>query len=219
MGLPRLGFIRRSHLDAGPRRLQQRELGREEDDGDADQVSPLLPAAVSLMLVTAADTVIIARIFAARHSYRSSPDQELVALGGADVAAGFFSGYPISSSSSRTAVAEAARQKTQLVGVVGALATTTMLVWAPGPLAALPDSALAAVVIAAAIGLIVLSAWRRRTWRRSEFLVALVTLLGVPVLRVVECILAAVVLSLLASPCRAWWPHDAVLGRETGLKG
>ena len=172
------------------------------------------------MLVTAADTVIISRTFAARHSYRSSPDQELVALGGANIAAGLFSGYPISSSSSRTAVAESARQKTQLAGVVGALAIAAMLIWAPGLLAALPLSALAAVVIAAAIGLIVLPAWRRLwTWRRSEFIVALVTLLGVLVIGVVEGILVAVVLSLLAFLRRAWWPHDAVLGRKTGLKG
>jgi MFS superfamily sulfate permease-like transporter len=117
-------------------------------------------------------------------------------------------------------VAESARQKTQLAGVVGALAIMAMLVWAPGLLAALPRSALAAVVIAAAIGLIVLPAWRRLwSWRRSEFVVALVTLLGVLVLGVVQGILIAVVLSLLAFLRRAWWPHDAVLGRQTDLKG
>jgi MFS superfamily sulfate permease-like transporter len=143
-----------------------------------------------------------------------------VALGGANLATGLFSGYPISSSSSRTAVAASAGQRTQLAGVVGALAIAVMLLWAPGLLQALPQSALAAVVIAAAIGLIVLPAWQRLwTWRRSEFAVALVTFLGVILIGVVEGILIAVVLSLLAFLRRAWWPHDAILGRQTGVKG
>jgi MFS superfamily sulfate permease-like transporter len=187
---------------------------------DLDVVGVLAPAAVSIVLVTAADTVILSRAFAARHGYRASPDQELVALGGANLATGFFSGYPISSSSSRTAVAVASGQRTQLAGVVGALAIAVLLVWAPGLLSALPQAALAAVVIAAAIGLIVLPAWRRLwRWRRGEFVVALVTFAGVLLIGVVEGILIAVALSLLAFLRRAWWPHDAVLGRQTGVKG
>lgn len=187
---------------------------------DPGVIAALLPAAVSIVLVTAASTVIVSRTFATRNGYRASPDQELVALGFANLATGFFSGYPISASSSRTSVAEATRQKTQLASVFGALAILAMLVWAPGLLAPLPQSALAAVVITAAIGLIVVPAWRRLwAWRRGEFLVAVVTLSGVLILGVVEGILTAVVLSLLAFLRRAWWPHDAVLGRQTGLKG
>lgn len=187
---------------------------------DLETVATLLPAAVSIVLVTAADTVILSRTFAARHRYRASPDQELLALGGANLATGLFSGYPISSSSSRTAVADAAGQRTQLAGVVGALAIAVMLVWLPGLLASLPRSALAAVVIAAAVGLIVLPAWQRLwRWRRSEFAVAAITFTGVVLVGVVEGILIAVVLSLLAFLRRAWWPHAAVLGRQTGLKG
>ena len=187
---------------------------------DPQVIGTLLAAAVSIVLVTAADTVILSRTFAARHGYRASPDKELLALGGANLATGLLSGYPISSSSSRTAVADAAGQRTQLAGVVGALAIAALLLWAPGLLAALPQSALAAVVIAAAIGLIVLPAWRRLwRWRRSEFAVAAVTFGGVLLIGVVEGILIAVVLSLLAFLRRAWWPHDAVLGRQAGLKG
>ncbi len=187
---------------------------------DPQVVGTLLAAAVSIVLVTAADTVILSRAFAARHGYRASPDKELLALGGANLATGLFSGYPVSSSSSRTAVAATAGQRTQLAGVVGAVATAALLVWAPALLAALPRAALAAVVIAAAIGLIVLPAWRRLwRWRRSEFAVAAITCGGVLLVGVVEGILIAVVLSLLAFLRRAWWPHDAVLGRQAGLKG
>jgi high affinity sulfate transporter 1 len=187
---------------------------------DPHTIGTLGAAAVSIVLVTAADTVILSRTFAARYGYRASPDQELLALGGANLATGLLSGYPISSSSSRTAVAVAAGQRTQLAGVVGALAIAVMLVWAPGLLSALPRSALAAVVIAAAIGLIVIPAWQRLwRWRRSEFAVATVTFAGVVLIGVVEGILIAVALSLLAFLRRAWWPHDAVLGREEGLKG
>ena len=187
---------------------------------DLEAVVALLPAAVSIVLVTAADTVILSRTFAARHQYRASPDQELVALGGANLATGLLSGYPISSSSSRTAVAESARQKTQLAGVVGALTIAALLVLAPGLLSTMPQAALAAVVIAAAIGLVVIPAWQRLwSWRRGEFLVALVTFMGVLAIGVVEGIIIAVALSLLAFLRRAWRPHDAVLGRQTGLKG
>jgi high affinity sulfate transporter 1 len=187
---------------------------------DLETIATLLPAAVSIVLVTAADTVILSRTFAARHRYRADPDQELLALGGANLATGLFSGYPISSSSSRTAVADAAGQRTQLAGLVGALAIAVLLVWLPGLLAALPRSALAAVVIAAAVGLIVLPAWQRLwRWRRGEFAVAAVTFAGVLLIGVVEGILIAVALSLLAFLRRAWWPHQAVLGRVTGLKG
>jgi high affinity sulfate transporter 1 len=187
---------------------------------DIETIVALAPAAVSIVLVTAADTVVLSRTFAARHSYRTRPDREMIALGGANLATGLFSGYPISSSSSRTAVAESARQKTQLAAVVGALTVAAMLVAAPGMLASLPQSTLAAVVISAAIGLIALPAWRRLwAWRRGEFLVGLVTLLGVLLIGVVEGILIAAVLSLLAFLRRAWRPHDAVLGRATGVKG
>jgi high affinity sulfate transporter 1 len=187
---------------------------------DIETIVALAPAALSIVLVTAADTVVLSRTFAARHGYRTRPDREMIALGGANLATGLFSGYPISSSSSRTAVAESARQKTQLAAVVGALAVAAMLVAAPGMLASLPQSTLAAVVISAAIGLIALPAWRRLwAWRRGEFLVGLVTLLGVLLIGVVEGILIAAVLSLLAFLRRAWRPHDAVLGRATGVKG
>jgi hypothetical protein len=185
-----------------------------------DDVRALLPAAAGIALVTAIDTVLLSRTFGARHREPTDANRELVALGLANIATGLFSGYPVSSSASRTAVAEAAGIRTQLAGVIGAAAIVLLLVVAPGLLAALPIPALASVVIAAAFG-IADPADFVRLWhdRRSELAVAVATFLGVVVIGVIQGIAIAVVLSLLSFLRRAWWPHDAILGRATGVKG
>lgn len=186
----------------------------------ATELAGLVPAALGIALVTAADTVLLARTFGARHREPTEPNRELVALGIANVATGLLSGYPVSSSASRTAVAEASGIRTQLAGVIGAGAIVLLITVAPGLLAALPMAALAAVVIAAAIGIADPGAFLR-LWRvrPGELFLALAAFLGVVVLGVIEGIFLAVVLSLLAFLRRAWWPHDAVLGRATGVKG
>ena len=88
-----------------------------------------------------ADTSVLSRAYAARTGTYVDPNQEMVGLGAANLAAGFFQGFPISSSSSRTPVAEAAGARTQLTGVVGALAVALLLVVAPNLLRNLPDAA------------------------------------------------------------------------------
>ena len=104
-------------------------------------------------MVSFADTSVLSRSYAARLRDHVDPNQEMVGLGAANLAAGFFQGFPISSSSSRTPVAEAAGARTQLTGVVGALIVAVLLMVAPDLLRHLPTTALAAVVIASAIGL------------------------------------------------------------------
>ena len=117
-------------------------------------IVPVLIGGGAVALVSFADTSVLSRAYAARMGTRVDPNQEMVGLGAANLAAGFFQGFPISSSSSRTPVAEAAGARTQLTGVVGALAVALLLLAAPNLLQHLPAAALAAVVIAAAIGLI-----------------------------------------------------------------
>jgi MFS superfamily sulfate permease-like transporter len=136
----------------------------------ADQLQALVAGAVGIALVSFADTSVLSRTFAIRGGYRVDPNQELVALGAANVAAGLFQGFSVSSSSSRTPVAEAAGARTQLTGVVGALAIALMLLFFPNLVQNLPDSALAAVVISAAIGLIEAAGVRKlyRATRRSS---------------------------------------------------
>ena len=124
-------------------------------------IVPVLIGGFAIALVSFADTSVLSRSYAARTGTHVDPNQEMVGLGAANLAAGFFQGFPISSSSSRTPVAEAAGARTQLTGVVGALAVALLLLVAPNLLQHLPTTALAAVVIASAIGLIEVADLRR----------------------------------------------------------
>src|SRR5204863_2056564 len=119
----------------------------------AADIVPILMGGVAVALVSFADTSVLSRAYAAKTRTRVDPNQEMVGLGAANLAAGFFQGFPISSSSSRTPVAEAAGARTQLTGVVGAVAIALLLLFAPALLQNLPSTALAAVVIASAVGL------------------------------------------------------------------
>ena len=127
----------------------------------ADDLSPVLIGACAVALVAFADTSVLSRSYAARLRTSVDPNQEMIALGAANLAAGFFQGFPISSSSSRTPVAESAGARTQLTGVIGAGGVALLLVLAPNLLQNLPNSTLAAVVIAAAIGLFEIADLRR----------------------------------------------------------
>ena len=126
-----------------------------------DDVTAVLTGGLAVALVSFADTSVLSRAYAARMRTQVDPNQEMVGLGIANLAAGFVQGFPISSSASRTPVAEAAGAHTQLTGVVGALAIALLLVVAPNLLRDLPSAALAAVVIAAAIGLVEVADLRR----------------------------------------------------------
>ena len=180
----------------------------------------LLGAALGIALVSFADTSVLSRTFAGRHGYRVDANRELVALGFANLVAGMFRGFPISSSASRTPVAESAGSRTQITGVVGALAIVVLLVAAPWLLKDLPTAALAAVVIAAAIRIVDFSdlAVFYRV-RRSDFVLSVVAFLAVAALGVLTGIAVAVAVALLDFVRRAWRPHDAVLGRAAGVKG
>ena len=140
--------------------------------------------------------------------------------GAANVLAGLFQGFPISTSGSRTAVAEQSGAKTQLTGVVAALAVLAMLIFLPGLVQNLPQSALAAIIIVAASSLIDVPALRR-LWavRRSEFTLAMVSILGVALVGVLEGIVIAVVLSIIQFFVRAWQPHYAIMGKPEGVEG
>jgi high affinity sulfate transporter 1 len=185
-----------------------------------DNLGYLLPGAIAIALVSFADTSVLSRTFALRGGYEVDEDQELIALGAANIAAGFFQGFSISSSSSRTPVAESAGAKTQLTGVVGAVCIALLLVFAPSLLQNLPSAALGAVVISAALSLIDLQGVRRLYHlRRSEFVFSIACFLGVALIGVIQGIFIAIGLALAVFVWRAWRPYDAVLGRVDGLKG
>jgi high affinity sulfate transporter 1 len=183
-------------------------------------VGPLLGGALGIVAVSLADTISTASAFAARTGQEVNGNQEMIGIGAANLAAGLFQGFPVSTSGSRTAVAERSGAKTQLTGVVGAALIIVMIVLVPGLFRNLPQPALAAVVITAALSLADVPAtvrlWRQR---KAEFLLSLAAFLGVALLGVLPGIAIAVGLSILNVFRRAWWPYDTVLGRVEGLEG
>ena len=183
-------------------------------------IVPVVIGGCAVALVSFADTSVLSRVYAARTRTYVNPNQEMVGLGIANLAAGFFQGFPISSSSSRTPVAEAAGAKTQMTGVVGALAVALLLVVAPDLLQHLPSSALAAVVIASAIGLIEITDLRRiYRIQRWECWLSIVCTIGVAVFGAIEGIGLAIVIAVIEFLWDAWRPYSAVLGRADGVKG
>ena len=174
----------------------------------------------AVAMVAFADTSVLSRTYAAKTRTPVDPNQEMTGLGVANLAAGLFQGFPISSSSSRTPVAEAAGARTQLTGVFGAVFVALLLILAPNLLRNLPSSALAAVVIAAAIGLFEFADLRRilrvQPW---EFWLSLVCFVGVAVFGVIPGIGLAVLLAVIEFLWDGWRPHHAVLGRVDGIRG
>jgi high affinity sulfate transporter 1 len=186
----------------------------------ADDLGPLFAGALGIALVSLADTISTASSFAARTGQEIRGNQEMIGIGAANLAAGFFQGFAVSTSGSRTAVAERSGAKTQLTGVVGAILIILMIVLVPGLFRNLPQPALAAVVITASLSLAdipgTVRLWRQR---RVEFLLSTAAFLGVALLGVLPGIAIAVALSILNVFRRAWWPYDTVLGRVQGLEG
>lgn len=183
-------------------------------------LGPLFAGALGIALVSLADTISTASSFAARTGQGVHGNREMLGIGAANLAAGFFQGFPVSTSGSRTAVAERAGAKTQLTGLIGAGLIIVMIVFLPGLFRNLPSPALAAVVITASISLAdipgTLRLWRQR---KAEFLLSIAAFLGVALLGVLPGIAIAVVLSILNVFRRAWWPYETVLGRVEGLEG
>jgi high affinity sulfate transporter 1 len=174
----------------------------------------------AVAMVAFADTSVLSRTYAARTRSHVDPNQEMVGLGAANLAAGLFQGFPISSSSSRTPVAEAAGAKTQLTGVVGAAAVALLLLVAPNLLEDLPGSALAAVVIASAIGLFEFADLRRIfRIQRWEFWLSIVCFVGVASFGAIPGICLAIVIAVMEFLWDGWRPHYAVLGRVDGIRG
>jgi high affinity sulfate transporter 1 len=187
--------------------------------GFADLAKVVIGGA-AVAMVAFADTSVLSRTYAAKTRTSVDPNQEMTGLGAANLAAGLFQGFPISSSSSRTPVAEAAGARTQLTGVFGAVFVALLLILAPNLLRNLPSSALAAVVIAAAIGLFEFADLRRilrvQPW---EFWLSIVCFVGVAVFGVIPGIGLAVLLAVIEFLWDGWRPHHAVLGRVDGIRG
>jgi len=185
-----------------------------------DDIPLLFAAAVGISLVAIGDTISTSGGFAGRAGYEVDGNQELAGIGSANLAAGLFSGFPVSTSGSRTAVAFQSGAKTQLTGLVAAALVLAMLLFVPGLVQAMPQPVLAAVVIAASISLLDVAELRRLfRVRKTEFALAVACALGVMFIGVLEGIVVAVALSVVYIFKRAWAPYSTVLGMVADLPG
>lgn len=183
-------------------------------------VTALASGAVAVALVSFADISMLSRALSARAGDAPDRNQELVALGAANLLAGVMQGCAVSSSASRTPVAIAAGAQSQVTNLVAAACIVLLLIVAPALLTLVPRAALAAVVIYAAFGIAdVRGVVRLYRMRRGECLISVLCLAGVVGMGVVPGVLLASALSLLSFVWRAWHPYDAVLGRLAGVRG
>ncbi|WP_369991766.1 SulP family inorganic anion transporter [Pseudomonas xanthosomatis] len=187
---------------------------------DFNELATVLIGGAAVALVSFADTSVLSRTYAAKTRTPVDANQEMIGLGLANLSTGLFQGIPISSSSSRTPVAEAAGARSQLTGVFGAIGVALLLLLAPNLLRHLPESALAAVVIAAAIGLFEFKDLRRiYRIQRWEFWLSISCFVGVAVFGAVPGIGLAVLIAVIEFLWDGWRPHYAVLGRVDGVRG
>lgn len=185
-----------------------------------DEVVSLMFPALGIALIAFADTGVLSRTFAAREGRNVDSNQEMAALGGANIAAGLFGGFPISASNSRTPVAVEAGARTQFTAVIGAALLVATLILVPWLTADLPSAALSAVVIVAALSLVDIRSVRtlfRVDYR--EGIICVAAFLGVAVLGVLEGILVAIGLACVSFINAASRPYRTQLGRVDGIRG
>ena len=180
----------------------------------------LARGAIAIALVSFADISILSRVFAPPSGGQSDRNQQLIALGAANLFAGFLNGCPVSSSASRTLVAQAAGAQSQVANLVAAVSTALLLLVAPSLMAYVPDATLAAIVICAAFSIVeVRNIAQLFRIRRSEFLVSILCLAGVVLLGALQGIFMSMGFALASFVWRAWHPYDAVLGQIAGRRG
>jgi SulP family sulfate permease len=180
----------------------------------------LAPAALGVAIVGYSDNVLTARAFAARHREQIDSNQEFLALGAVNVGAGLVQGFPISSSGSRTVIADSMGARTQLHSLVSLVLVIATLLWLGPLIAAFPLAALGAVVVYAALRLVDIAELRRfAAFRRSELVLALSTTAAVLLFGVLPGIGVAIALSVLDLLRRIVHPHDGVLGYVPGIPG
>jgi high affinity sulfate transporter 1 len=189
-------------------------------DLDLAEVGRMLGPALGVAVVAYSDNVLTARAFADRRGERIDANQEFLALGGANILGGLLSGFPVSSSGSRTAIGDSVGSRTQLSSLA-TLATVAVAVIALAPvIAAFPQAALGALVVYAATRLVDVEGIRSvARFRRSELVLLVSTTLGVFLLGALYGVLLAVALSLGDLLRRVARGHDAVLGFVPGLAG
>ena len=185
-----------------------------------EALQPLLAGALGIALVGYSDTVLTGRAFAQRGGRRLDADREMLALATVNVGSALFQGFPVSSSNTRTALADAAGCHSQRYALVAAAVTVLVLVGLRPLISVFPRPVLAAIVVYAALRLVDPGAFVRLwRFRPSECLLALGTLAGVLLTGLLTGVTLAVGLSVVALFGRLVRPHAAVMGEVPGLAG
>lgn len=210
--LSRFGVVTVGQLPTGLPSLGLPMLRLREIDG-------VLPLAAACLLLSYIESISAARAFAAKYGYPLDVRQELLGLGGANLAAALGHGYPVAGGLSQSAVNEKAGAKTPLALLFASATLALSLLFLTGLLRDLPKAVLAAIVLMAVTGLINIRELRR-VWRvsRLEFQVAMAALVGVLLLGILKGVLLAAMASILLLLRRTASPHVAFLGRIPGTR-
>jgi high affinity sulfate transporter 1 len=180
----------------------------------------LLADAAGLALVSFASMMLTARSFAEKNGYEIDTDREFAALGMANIASALSQGFAISGADSRTATNDLNGGKTQLAGMVAALAIACVLMFLTTPLSYVPVAALAAVLVKGALSLINLKGLRQLyRMSRQEFALSLLATIGVVSVGAVDAILFVVILALLRFVRIVSRPSVELLGEVEGMPG
>ncbi|MFZ8998997.1 MAG: SulP family inorganic anion transporter [Ilumatobacteraceae bacterium] len=183
-------------------------------DFDADALGSLTTSAIAITLVGFMESIAVAKVYARRHRYAIDPNQELFALGMANVTAGVFGGYPVTGGFSRTAVSDAAGTKTPLASIIAAVLIVFAVLFLTPVFALLPQAALGATIIVAVLNLIDVKEMRHIAHVKRSDLVGLSVSFGATLALGIETgMVIAIVASMLVVFARMSRPHTAVLGR------
>jgi SulP family sulfate permease len=186
---------------------------------DLSLVHSLWAGALGIALMSFTESVAAGRAFARPDDPRPSPNRELLALGAANLAAGFFRGFPAGGGTSQTAVNAKAGARTQIAGLVAAaVALATLLFLAP-LISLLPQATLAAIVVVTSLSLLSTADFRAiLRVRRTEFIWALTACVGVVLLGTLQGILVAIAISVLTLLHQATHPLVYAVGRKPGTE-
>jgi high affinity sulfate transporter 1 len=187
---------------------------------DTGDLGLLLLPALGIFVVGYTDNILTARAFATRTRTRIHNNQEFLAMGTANVGASLVGGFPVSSSASRTTIADASGARSQMYSLVAAALTIIAVVAFSAVIAAFPTAALGGVVVYAAIRLVDVDEFRRLwSFRRREFAMAVFATAGVLLFDILYGVLAAVAISVVELLTRVARPHAAVLGQDPDVPG
>ena len=181
---------------------------------DGSLLGSLIPTALVITLVGFMESIAVAKVYARRHRYELEPNSELIGLGAANVASGFFGGYPVTGGFSRTAVNDTAGARTPLASIITAIIVLSTIAFLTPLLTSLPNAALGAIIVMAIIGLIDIKEMRHIAFvKRSDLISLVVAFVATLALGIELGIGVAVVASMLVVFARLSRPHTAVLGR------